>query len=300
MANQNYGTYDAGLIAKIVAMMALKALRGNLKIANLINRDYSPEIASFGDTVNVTLTPTFAAEDRTDGTASTVLGTVPTKTQVVLNKWKSVTIQTGDLLRGVQIGNLEGVNLDAAMTGLVEAIESDIMGTMYPLFTTNAAVGAYNTALTEATVVAARTELVSSKAPIGSEPAFLVVTPTGYGSLLQIPRYTERQRLTTGNIPEGVVGMIDSLMVVESQYTKVTSTNHRHGMAFTRSAALFVNRPLPKTQVPSVIQQVVQDSGYTIRATWAYDKDILAEQMTVDCLYGVAAGREQYGVEVAH
>lgn len=79
----------------------------------------------------------------------------------------------------------------------------------------------------------------------------------------------------------------------------VTNSNETHNIAFTPDAILFVQRKLPVAPPGlGVIQTFVEEDGMAIRVTMNYNADILGSQITIDTLYGVGIGRNQFGVEV--
>src|SRR6266852_4083373 len=151
-------TNVANAIVKLVAVDALPALMGNLVMGNLVNRDYEPVLAQAGDTVNVPLPPTLVANNIAEG------GTVQTQNpnlgnaQIVLNTHAEATFQIPDVTKVLAVPDLLKLYMQPAVVALAERIESDIL-TLYPQFTSNAAVGTAGTALTEAVVDSVETTI---------------------------------------------------------------------------------------------------------------------------------------------
>src|SRR5580704_15518165 len=168
----------ASAIVKLVAVDALPALMGNLVMGNLVNRYYEPTLAQAGDTVNVPIPPTLVANNIAEG------GTVQTQNpnlgnaQIVLNTHAEATFQIPDVTKILAVPDLLKLYMQPAVVALAERIESDLLG-LYPLFTSNTAVGTAGTAITEATVDSAETALFSAKVPPNA-PKYLVVDPVTY------------------------------------------------------------------------------------------------------------------------
>src|SRR6266700_316633 len=144
----------ANAIVKLVAADALPVLVGNLVMGNLVNRDYEPQLAQAGDTVNIPTPPTLTANNIAEG------GTVQTQNpnlgnaQIVLNTHAEATFQIPDVTKVRAVPDLLRLYMQPAVVALAERIETDLLS-QYALFSANAAVGTAGTALTEAVVDAA-------------------------------------------------------------------------------------------------------------------------------------------------
>ena len=179
----------ANAIVKLVAVDALPALVGNLVMGNLVNRDFEPSLAQAGDTINVPIPPVLTANNIAEG--GNVLMQSPNlgNAQIVLNTHAEATFQIPDVTKVLAVPDLLKLYMQPAVVALAEKIESDILA-LYSQFSLNAAVGSAGTALTEATVDAAETALFQAKVP-ASQPKYLIVDPTAYSQLRQIPRFSE-------------------------------------------------------------------------------------------------------------
>src|SRR6266852_3104966 len=184
-------TNVANAIVKLVAADALPALMGNLVMGNLVNRDYEPTLAQAGDTVNVPIPPTLVANNIAEG------GTVQTQNpslgnaQIVLGTHAEATFQIPDVTKVLAVPDLLRLYMQPAVIALAERIESDLLS-LYPVFTSNAAVGTAGSTITEATVDLAESVLFTAKVP-ASASKYLVVDSTTYSQLRQIPRFSEFQ-----------------------------------------------------------------------------------------------------------
>ena len=292
----------ANAIVKLVAADALPALMGNLVMGNLVNRDYEPTLAHAGDTVNVPIPPTLVANNIAEG------GTVQTQNpnlgnaQIVLNTHVEATFQIPDITKVLAVPDLLKLYMQPAVVALAERIESDLLS-LYPMFTSNAAVGTGGTPITEAVVDAAESTLFAVKVP-ASAAKYLVVDPATYSTLRQIPRFSEFN--TAGEaglraLVDGAVGKMKDFYIFRSQFVTQTGSSpaSTHNLAFARDAIGLVVRRLPQP-LPGTgaIAEYAELGNFGMRVTMSYQPNTLAQQFTVDMLYGTGVLRNSFGVQV--
>jgi hypothetical protein len=292
----------ASAIVKLVAADALPALMGNLVMGNLVNRDFEPSLAQAGDTVNVPIPPVLVASNLAEG------GTVQTQNpnlgnaQIVLNTHAEATFLIPDVTKVLAVPDLLSLYMQPAVVALAEKIESDLMA-LYSQFTANATLGGAATPITEATIDAAETALFQAKVP-ASQPKYLVVDASSYSALRQIPRFSEFG--STGEaglraLVDGSVGKIKDFFVFRSQFVAKTGSSpiSTHNLAFAKSAiGLVVRRlpqPLPGTGAAAEYAEL---GNFGMRVVMTYQPNTLAQQFTVDVLYGCAVLRNAHGVRV--
>ena len=292
----------ANAIVKLVAVDALPALVSNLVMGNLVNRDYEPTLANAGDTVNVPIPPTLVANNIAEG------GTVQTQNpslgnaQIVLNTHAEATFQIPDVTKVLAVPDLLRLYMQPAVVAISERIETDIMS-LYSQFTSNTAVGTAGIALTEAIVDLAETALFQAKVPAVASK-YLVVDPSSYSALRQIPRFSEYY--TAGDaglraLVDGAVGKIKDFFVFCSQLVQKTGSGPvtTHNLAFARDAVGLVIRRLPQP-LPGTgaIAEYAEMGNFGLRVVMSYQPNTLAQQFTVDVLYGTAVLRNSFGVQV--
>ncbi len=292
----------ANAIVKLVAADALPALMGNLVMGNLVNRDYEPVLAQAGDTVNVSIPPSLVANNLAEGGSVTPQSPSLGNAQIVLNTHAEATFQIPDVTKVLAVPDLLHLYMQPAMVALAEKIESDLLG-LYAQFTANPAVGAPGTAITEATIDAAETALFNAKVP-ASAPKFLVVDGNTYSQLRQIERFSEFR--TAGEaglraLVEGTVGKVKDFYVFRSQFVHKTGSSPvtTHNLAFARDAIGLVIRRLPQP-LPGTgaVAEYAELGNFGIRVVMSYQPNTLAQQFTVDVLYGVGVLRNNFGVRV--
>ncbi len=295
-------TNVANAIVKLVAVDALPALMGNLVMGNLVNRDFEPALGQAGDTINVPIPPTLVANNLAEG------GTVQTQNpslgnaQIVLNTHAEATFQIPDVTKVLAVPDLLKLYMQPALIALAEKIEGDLLG-LYASFTANSPVGTGGVPLTESTIDEAETKLFQSKVP-ASEPKYLVVDPTAYSQLRQIPRFSEYQSAGEAGLRalvDGTVGRLKDFYVFRSQFVQSTGSGPTttHNLAFARSAMGLVVRRLPQP-LPGTgaIAEYAEMGNFGMRVVMSYQPNTLAQQFTVDVLYGVGVLRNGFGVQV--
>jgi len=292
----------ANAIVKLVAADALPVLVGNLVMGNLVNRDYEPVLAHAGDTVNVPIPPTMVANNIAEG------GTVQTQNpnlgnaQIVLNTHAESTFQIPDVTKVLAVPDLLKIYMEPAVAAIAQKIETDLLN-LFAGFTANTPVGTPGTAITEATIDAAETALFLSMVP-STEQKFMVVDAATYSAWRQIPRFSEFQ--TAGDaglraIVDGTVGKVKDFFVFRSQFVPKTGSSPvtTHNMAFTKSAIGLVIRRLPQP-LPGTgaIAEYAELGNFGMRVVMSYQPNTLAQQFTVDVLYGCGVLRNVCGVQV--
>lgn len=292
----------ANAICKLVAVDALPALMGNLVMGNLVNRDYEPVLANAGDTVNVPIPPTLVANNLAEG------GTVQTQNpslgnaQIILNTHAEATFLIPDVTKVLAVPDLLRLYMQPAVVALAERIETDLLS-QYALFSANAPVGVAGTPITEAVVDQAETVLFQAKVPTSSDK-YLVVDSSTYSALRQIPRFSEFY--TAGDaglraLIDGNVGKLKDFYVFRSQFVPKTGSGPAttHNFAFTKNALGLVIRRLPQP-LPGTgaIAEYAEMGNFGMRVTMSYQPNTLAQQFTVDVLYGVGVLRNTFGVQV--
>jgi hypothetical protein len=284
-------------IAKYVASKALPVLESNLFMARLVNRNYEADLANAGDTVNIPVAPSMAAnniaENGTVQQQNVALGNIP----VTLTSHVEATFQIPDVTKALVNVGLAETFMQPAMLALAERIESDILA-LGPMFTFNAAVGTSNTAPTEATIDAIETAFFNAKVPAAA-PKYCACSSTFYSSLRQIERFSEQRMIGSGEaIVTGTIGQLKDVTFLRSQLIQPVSST-TNNLAFTPDAIALVVRkldlPLPGM---GTIGAYADYKNLSLRVLMSYNPNTLGAQFTVDILYGTAALRNQAGLQV--
>jgi P22 coat protein - gene protein 5 len=292
----------ASAIVKLVAADALPALVSNLVMGNLVNRDYEPVLANAGDTVNVPIPPAMQANNILEGGSVQAQNPSLGNAAIVLNTHCEATFQIPDVTKVLAVPDLLKIYMQPAVIAIAEKVESDLLN-LYAGFTANPAVGTPGQAITEATIDSAETALFLAKVP-PTEQKYIVVDAAAYSAWRQIPRFSEFQ--TAGDaglrsIVDGSVGKIKDFFVFRSQLVKKTGSGPvtTHNLAFTRDALGLVIRRLPQP-LPGTgaIAEYAEFGNFGMRVVMSYQPNTLAQQFTVDILYGCGVLRNAAGVQV--
>ena len=292
----------ANAIVKLVAVDALPALVGNLVMGNLVNRDFEPTLAQAGDTVNVPIPPTLVANNIAQGGTVTPQNPNIGNAQIVLNTHAEATFQIPDVTKVIAVPDLLKLYMQPAVIALAEKIETDLLA-LGAQFTANGSVGIPGEVLMESAVDEAETKLFNAKVP-ASENKYLVVSGSTYSQLRQIPRFSEYSSAGEAGLRalvDGNVGKIKDFYVVRSQFVpKVGSAPATTvNLAFTKNAIGLVTRRLPQP-LPGTgaIAEYAEMGNFGVRVLMSYAPNTLAQQFTVDVLYGCAVLRNTHAVQV--
>ncbi|MCB9385097.1 MAG: hypothetical protein H6509_10805 [Bryobacterales bacterium] len=295
-------TNVAQAIVKLVAADALPALMGNLVMGNLVNRNYEPALGQAGDTVNIPIAPSMTANNIAEGGVVQTQNPNLGNAQIVLNTHAEATFQVPDVTKVLAVPDLLKVYMEPAVVAIAERIESDLLG-LYAQFTSNPTLGAPETAIVESVLDGAETALFQAKVP-SSQPKHLVVDADSYSALRQNPRFSEYRTAGEAGVNalmSGTVGRIKDFNVFRSQFVAKTGSSPvtTHNLAFARDAIGLVIRRLPQP-LPGTgaIAEYAELGNFGMRVVMSYQPNTLAQQFTVDVLYGAAVIRPEFGVQV--
>ncbi len=292
----------ANAIVKLVAAEALPSLMGNLVMGNLVNRDFEPTLANAGDTVNVPIPPVMQANNIAAGGTVQFQNPNLGNAQIVLNTHAEATFQIPDITKVVAVPDLLRLYMQPALVALAERIESDLLAT-YSQFTGHLPVGTAGTPITEATIDLAETALFDSKVP-GSMPKYLVVDSNTYSQMRQITRFSEYNSALDAGVRaliDGNIGKLKDFYVFRSQFVPKTGSGPvtTNNLAFAKDALGLVIRRLPQP-LPGTgaVAEYAELGNFGMRVVMSYEPNTLAQQFTVDVLYGVGVLRNAFGVQV--
>ena len=100
---------------------------------------------------------------------------------------------------------------------------------------------------------------------------------------------------------EGNVGRIKDFYVFRSQFVAKSGNNPQvsHNLAFAKDAIGLAIRRLPQP-IPGTgaIAEYAEMGGFGVRVLMSYQPNTLAQQFTVDILYGTGILRNNFGVQV--
>jgi len=178
-------------IPEVWAAESLMTLEANMVIANLVHRDFSMELAQFGDVVNTRRPASFTAKRKTDDDEVSVQDATATNVQVPLNQHihTSFVIRDGESTKAFK--DLASEYLVPAIQSIAERIDEILLTQMYQ-FVGNSA-GAFGTALTQSSVVDIREVLNVNKAPMTGRN--LILTPSQEADVLNVSNFLTADKI---------------------------------------------------------------------------------------------------------
>lgn len=267
-----------------------------MNLARTVARDWDYDVAGEGEAV--TIGRRGALTSNTKGINDDVVVQSPAATgaTVTLDTHEEVTVDLKDAMRAKQAKRLdivEGYAMDAAKV-LVEAVEAKLAA-LYADLTNDAVVfDTTSLATKKASLLALRRAFVTNKVP-KSEPRWLYLGTEGTTAILEEDSFTradavgQNQTLEQGQIARPLYGFnpFESQAVVE---TEDDGDVTEHGIAYTKDAFVLATRPLEKPDSRlGVISNIIVDpeTGVALRTVMTYNGSKLAQQLTIDILFGV-------------
>ncbi|GAC1674140.1 MAG: hypothetical protein NVS9B2_23330 [Steroidobacteraceae bacterium] len=297
MANELTSANAAQAIPKFVSNSALRALPPTMIMGSMVNRQYDSVVANAGDTVMVPIAPNLTSNNI--GEAGTVTNQNPSlgSAAIVLNSHQETTFTIPNVVQALVNVDMFDTYVQPAVLATAEKIEADLLS-QYLLFTANTQVGAGNTAITEATLDTAETNLFTSRMPDTLQKN-LVLSATAYSNVRQLSRFSEQRTVGTGQaITNGLLGSIKSFNVYRSQKVPQVGTT-TYNFAFGSDALALVTRPLPPIIANTgAISMPIQAFNFGMRIVMSYNPTTLSQQFTIDVLYGIGILRNQFGLVV--
>ena len=119
---------------KILAM-ALRRLRGRLVMPSLVNRDYSPDTSTRGESVNVPIPPQVATREVSPGvTPAAAPDHTANTTPIALDQWHEAPIHFTDKDRVETIDASVEMAVEAAADALAEQVNGSVFARYYELY----------------------------------------------------------------------------------------------------------------------------------------------------------------------
>jgi hypothetical protein len=222
--------------------------------------------------------------------------------QIVLNTHLEASFQIPDVTKVLAVPDLLKLYMQPAVVALAQQIETSLLS-LYSQFTANTPVGTTATPLTEEVIDSAETALFSAMVP-ASANKYLVVDSNSYSALRQIPRFSEFYTAGEAGLKaliDGTVGKMKDFYIFRSQFVQYTGSGPvtTHNLAFTKDAIGLVVRRLPQP-LPGTgaIAEYAEMGNFGLRVVMSYQPNTLAQQFTVDVLYGCAVLRNGFAVQV--
>ena len=283
-------------------LASFRAIKRNAgRPLNYVNTDASALVSSEGQTVTVPLYPTAASSLLTDGSAVTQDDSVGSSVSVTLNKHRVTKFSLTEIASALDGNKVNGGLMEGRIAGLLNDVETDVLSLATAGFTTNV-VGSYNTAMTEANIIAAQAAYQAQLPPDNEIPVMLVrPEANAWGALLSLAAFRDYQvtGITSPTVGQGYMangGTRYGFQWIPTQALPKSGTSIDN-LGFNRNAICVAMRSLPTPMSPGVqaINSAVDGVSFQILLNWNSDR--LADEMTIHTLYGYSVGKEQWGVQ---
>lgn len=190
---------------KILAM-ALRRLRGRLVMPSLVNRDYSPDTATRGETVNVPVPPSVATRAVSPGvTPAAAPDITENTTPIALDQWYEAPIAFTDKDRVETIDTSVEMAVEAAADALAEQVNSSVFARYYELYEFVGTAGTTPFASNYSQASAARKVLNQNKAALANRR--IVLDPDAEEAAINLSEFADASFASeNGVILEGDIG----------------------------------------------------------------------------------------------
>jgi len=291
---------NSALLATTIANKTIGYFGKYMNLAATVARDWDYEPATEGESVKIGKRGALTANTKTAGGDVTLQSPAATGVTVTLDTHKEVTIDLTDVTKAKQAKKLDimdGYAKDAAAV-LLETVE-DALAALYASLTATAVVfDATSTATKKASLLNLRKAFTDAKVP-KSEQRYLYLGSQSTTEIMEEDSFTrvdavgQSETLESGQIARPLFGFkpFESQSVVTTLNTTPTpDENTERNIAYTKDAFVVATRPLPAPAAGlGVISNVVVDpeTGIALRTLLSYNSNKLAEQLTIDLLFGV-------------
>lgn len=295
----------AEITPEIIAQEALTVLAAELHLArnvtkesDIVDRSKLGAVA-MGDVVNVPITGALVANQKSQGGEVSVQDPSMDKVQISIDQHWEVTIAPEDYAQATADRNIQDTYLGDMIRALAEQIETKL-ATVAQGFSTHAAIDA-TSGIDEDDYLEIRKRLTQSRAPMSDR--FVYLDSGAVNSTLKIDRFTAVEKYGANTIiQDGELGKIHGSRVLESIFVPDDggSPATYNNIAMHKRALVLCMRPLPTPRGGGVKASVIVDpvSGLAMRVLYSYNANKLADQVTLDVLFGAGILRDELGMIV--
>lgn len=243
-------------------------------------------VKSRGDTIHVPLISNLSANDKTANADTTTQTVTESEVQILVNKWKETSFEIEDMVKVQSNNDLMSEYTSKAGEAIARVVDTDLLGLRTGLTSTD--VGTYGNDMTDAVIVAAIQSLDEVDAPL--EDRAFVIAPSQKAAIMKLDKFVKADFL--GNYDQATPvkkgpnsrWMWGDIYGIPVYYTNQVPTTagtptQTHNLMFHKDAFALAMQQSPRTQ-----------SQYRIES--------LGWRVTVDCIYGVKALRDTFGIEV--
>ncbi len=181
-------------IPELWANESVAILLENMVISNLVHRDFSPQVANFGDIVHTRKPAEFTAERKVDADTVTIQNADATDIAVPLDQHLHTSFLIKDGEESKSFKDLVQTYLQPAVWSIAQALDKILIGEVHQFFTNGEGIAA---ALSDTTVKA---ELINTRKRMNINKAHeagrnLILTPDTEAEMLKLDTFTEADKV---------------------------------------------------------------------------------------------------------
>jgi len=298
-------TYDtigkvevAEITPEIIGNEALNALEAELHLARNVARDSEYTNAKEGETIKIPKYGSLSSNLKAAGEKVTMQNPSMDKVEVSLDNHYEVTFAVEDIAKTLATGKIQ---IDVGyIAQAIQVLGEDIEEALASLYSSMGAnLGTGGTDITDAVLRSCRSGITSERAPKSSR--FLFLDPDQLNVVLGLDKFVNAEKYGSKQpVQEGEFGRIYGFTVMESLFAQTSGSSPvtTHNLAFHRNAMVLATRPLARPMAKDVQVAYVEKDGIIFRILISYNADLLADQITIDCLWGVGTLREEFGIDL--
>ena len=274
------------LTPSIIAKEALRVLRNNAVMAQLVHRDYSNEFSGkVGDTITVRKPATFVANEFTGEGPITRQDATETGVQVKMDKHLDVSFEVTSEQMALDIDDFSKQLLEPAMQAFNDKIDNYLIELANTDVTQRIAHA--SGAIVPADLVDARQFLVAHSAPTTDRN--FVIGAQAEADLLKTDLFTNASAVGDNGtaLREASIGRKYGMNFYTDQNIKKLSATATPAIAFHKNAFALVTRPL-ELPMGAAKAAIVDYDGFGLRVVYGYDMETKKDTISIDMLCGVA------------
>ena len=304
MANTVTGFYQTLVAA---ATEASQALVGTNALMDSVYKDYRPEVADIGQTLNVNIPQQVTSQVADAGNGDIALTDVaPNTVPIVFNKHPYFAFNIRDFEQYNTPASLRNVFLDPAIKGVAEHIDG-VIASQLPQLNSNAAIATTGSLISTPQFLSGYATLANQKVNVTDKENMTLATgPNVYTKILGDANWTQAQiageRLAQNAHFDGSIDVSYGCKIKLDQALNTLNTGTAPNQTFTsayfhRFAIALVTRPLPQPDSSVVECTYINYKGIPIRIMLGYNQfPKMSWIVTVDAGYGVKVVRPELGV----
>jgi len=272
--------------------------------------DVTDTVAAVGATAKVTIAQNQTARNLIDGQTKILNDVPPLVSEVTISDDIYNSFGVTDFVSAL-ISKQPTIpaTVQGALFGILNSLEEQLVTDLTYNVPAANVVGAYNTALTSATLSSAQSVLVQNYAPAEEYYGLVAPSPNAYDSLIAIPTITWTQTrwapatgtqnslvvddpVTYGQEIQYLGGRWSQSNLVAFPTVTVVECNN---IIWNKQALAVIVRPpdLPMPGIGVVARNFVDaPSGIALQMSFMYNKDVLAQEAVIRTMVGDAPGQQ--------